>query len=64
MYFDGVDGDEDDDDTRHLDCGRVKPDVFLAGVTVSRFDYIFKSVYLNPLAWDDSSWPLFFSLTV
>ena len=47
MYFDGVDGDEDDDDTCHLDCGRVKPDVFLAGVTVSRFDYIFKSVYLT-----------------
>lgn len=22
------------------------------------------TVYLNPLAWDDSSWPLFFSLTV
>ena len=47
MYFEGVDGDEDDDNTRHLDCGRVKPDVFLAGVTVSCFKYFLRSVYLT-----------------
>ena len=47
MYFEGVDGDEDDDDTCHLDCGRVEPDVFLAGVRVSYSKYILRSVYLT-----------------
>ena len=45
MYFEGVDGDEDDDDTCHLDCGRVEPDVFLAGVIQFLILNIFSDLY-------------------
>ena len=31
VYLEGVDRDEYDNDTCHFDCGRVKPNVFLAG---------------------------------